>query len=247
MSAVVSIIYDDCIQIMTDGAAYRDGILEAVVKKYHPARTKPFVVTGRGNQHMVEHIAKAVTEFCDEEGSVDLAFDWLEHAARRIGDRIEDIGNKHFEVYAHGYSERSGFVQKALFSHALGNYTPFELHDQGKVFSAAPDLTYSQMLAFAGEFPETDSTFLPRRGLQMMEFMRLDMTDAKIKFEDGPKEWSCVGGHCALTTVTKTGVTSRMLKVWDDPIGEKINPYRNTNVTRLPNRKERRAAKRRMA
>lgn len=244
MTAIYSIVYDDSIQIMTDGAAYHRGVLRKVVKKAHGAQTMPFAISGRGNAYMVQNIAKHVVDVCDQTGSVDTAFRLLKVMAERVKKNAAKLGNNHFEIYAHGLSETEGFCQKGFTTHHQSGPIPFELVQFDRELVGAPDLTLAQQALFAGEKPRLDTSFLRRRGVEMFELMRLDTSDKQIKFEEGPQEWSVVGGHCILTTITREGVTSETLKVWNDPLGEKINPYRGLgNVHVFENRKQRRAAK----
>lgn len=244
MTAIYSVVYDDSIQIMTDGAAYHRGVLRKVVRKAHEARRMPFAISGRGSAYMVENIAKHVVSVCDETGCVDTAFRLLEVMADRVKKNVDRLGRNHFEIYAHGLSETEGFCQKGFVTHDQSGVVPFELIDFDQELVGAPDLSLAQQALFTGERPRSDKSFLRRRGVQLFEMMRLDTSDHQVKFEDGPQEWSVVGGHCMLTTITREGVTSEILKVWNDPLGEKIDPYRGFgNVHIFENRKQRRAAK----
>ncbi|MBW8445989.1 MAG: hypothetical protein K0M49_10205 [Arenimonas sp.] len=232
MTAFIAFKYEDCIQLLTDGAVYdHQGVLHRIMTKSFASKALPFVVTGRGNLHMVEGICQAASVFCDERGSVDDAVGFLEVAAARAGTRKTDLDKvfAHFEIVACGYSERLGFFTAMFVSNEMSGLPAFSLTMMGEQLVGAPDLNPSQqaeVVKMASETPMSDPAFLERHGVAIMEMMRLDMEGTVNMFHpDAAKCGSVVGGKCTLATVTKDGVTTRDLKRWDDAIGQRINPF----------------------
>ena len=72
--------------------------------------------------------------------------------------------------------------------------------------------------------PARDDLDAERDGLQLMECQRRDRSLGH----------SVVGGFVEQTTITRTGVSSQIVKWWPDEIGRKIEPERDDAATALP-------------
>ncbi len=163
MSAFIIIPYAECIQIMTDGAAYdTQGIIHRVMEKCWSSDALPVAITGRGNMVMVEGIAKRAIAFCEMHGTTDAAIGYLEGVARgaaRRGGDIEAQGS-HFEIAVAGYSETFGFFQKIMVTNALSGSEPFSLIDVEGPLVGAPDIHPSQVRHIDMATMMTDPAFL---------------------------------------------------------------------------------------
>lgn len=248
MSAFIAAIYGDCIQILTDAAGYdTSGTLRAVIDKCWYSERLPMAITGRGNAFLIEGFAKAAVEFADSATSIEEVCRWLEGAVARAKARSSEVAalSAHFEIVFAAFHETAGFQMRVFTTNEMSGYAPYEWHSVDGMLVGAPDVQPKDVLAITAQMPATDPRFLPTFGVQLMELMRLNnIGKVSMWHENAALSGTVVGGNCRLTTITQRGVELRVLKTWDDPLHETINPYREAgNVAVIGSRKERRAQK----
>lgn len=247
MSAFIAAIYNDCIQILTDAAGYDiSGTLRTVMDKCWYSERLPIAVTGRGNAFLVEGFAKAVIDFADTATSVAEVSLWLEGALARTKTRAVEVAARaaHFEIVVATYDEACGFTMRLFNTNDMSGYPSYEWHPIEGMLVGAPDIPAGDVCAMTARIPANDPRFLPTFGVQLMELMRREHVGKVSMWHENAVAGVVVGGNCRLTSLTRTGVRSEILKSWNDPVGEKINPYRDAgNVAVLGSRKQRRAEK----
>ncbi len=243
MSAYIAAKYEDCIQIVTDAAAYdKSGKMQRVLDKCWYSTHLPVAITGRGNSYLVESIAASAVKFADECENVEQLMGWLGGAAKRLAEKHPEIEEKGFliELLVASYSEAEGFGQRVLHNIPENGSELYHWHKMEGWCIGAPDIDPAHVRAMEAQMSPADPRFLPTFGARLLEGMRFDCAPSG-RVKNGVDFFgSVVGGNCRLTTVSRTGVQSRILKTWNDQIGEVVNPFDHPNVQPIGNRKERR-------
>lgn len=255
MSAFVSKVYPDCIQILTDGAIYDDqGVIRLLAPKAWLSKKLPVAITNRSmHWEFASHASQTLIRVADQCDTVN---DFVE-AARLIFRRMKDELGKHPEVNSTTefliacHSESLGFCNMyartaKVSGSALpldGNYEPFTLVRAADDILAAPHGTIQGRpeLAAIGREIMASSAGMVRRGADLFELFRQEKAAVDVMPELG--RLYAVGGRVDLITVTAKRAEMRTLRTWPDKIGEAINPFAGTNVAPIT-RQQRRAAER---
>jgi len=255
MSAFVSKVYPDCIQILTDGAIYDDqGVIRLLAPKAWLSKKLPIAITNRSmHWEFASHASETLIRVADRCGTVD---DFLD-AARAVFIRMKEELENHPDVNATTefliacHSETLGFCNMyARTSEASGSalpidggYEPFTLVRAADDILAAPHGTVQGRpeLAAIGREIMASSAGMARRGADLFELFRQEKVAIDVMPELG--RLYAVGGRVDLITVTAERTKMRTLRIWPDKVGETINPFAGTNVAPLT-RQQRRAAER---
>ncbi|WP_146119543.1 hypothetical protein [Phyllobacterium phragmitis] len=247
MSVYVAIKYTDCVRLMTDGASWDvDGNLAKVESKVFRAKSLPLAITGRGHDAITKKLAGTGVKIADKSGSVEIAIEGLAAIFRTMKEQNTadlDAKDTHFDLLVAGYTPPRGFFILVAGTNP-DDPTPYCFREQS--FAAGgPRLGPELAHTFSKGIPQSDKRFLELRGVELMEAFRLaGVPDTTTWGTKVPMLGASAGGVCELTTITRDGAATELLKDYGDPIGEPINPYRHTqNVEYLGNRKEHRISK----
>lgn len=223
MGAYLGIKYPDAIRVLTDGACCDSstGTIGEIKNKAVCSADAPFMVTGRGKSDAVDMVARDLSRFADEHG-VDMAF----LRARTLGQKLKDDGRKPapFDLLIVGWSETEGQRQYSLSTLEISpGFQPCELNDMGDIALGGPQPTDAQLFALyrRSGLIAGNPQFMEKCGADLFELMRRAPPELNIY---GNKQYT-IGGHCQLTTVTKTGAFTKTLRTWPDEIGKPINPF----------------------
>jgi hypothetical protein len=228
MSAFYSLISDDRISLLTDGAVYEpDGTLTAIRSKVWTCSEPAFAMTGRGNINLCEAVARSIRLGSREiASSFDEVLQIIDQTVKKLGEKLPEIPpHGHVEMLAVGWT-KAGPMQAYFTTRREGNYQPFRLYQMAEGVGAGPEFTMEdvqaagiteQMIADAG------CELLDRYGAQLFDIMRNKKGPNPTRPE--LPEIYGIGGFVELTTVKPDGVTTRTLREWPDVIGEKINPF----------------------
>ena len=244
MSAFIAFKHEHCIRILTDGASYDDnGTVVSVSSKVRTSSAMPLAVTGRGNAAFVQAMMDTILDVANGAGSVDRTLAWLtdeldQRRARGLAAAPADMMS---DVLICAFSETEGLVQRYFKTYGADAWRLVTPPDQ---ISAGRQLPADLLARLVAETSPTDPLFLRKHGVEIIETMRATHGPISHHESGRPANGYAIGGLCELTTVTAFAATSEILATFNDPIGEKINPFReHTNVQPIGSRKERRAAK----
>ncbi|TBC78002.1 hypothetical protein [Rhizobium ruizarguesonis] len=248
MSAFISARFQDSVQLFADGAAYdHSGAVTSFEDKIRASRRAPVAVAVRGASGKALRHADMICDFADEFG-VEVLIDGLlgqydtSLKARRFFKGDDEAG---FDFAIALWHPQRGPMHYRLHSyHGIPAFAPFVLHELGDVVACGAVFD-PQTLFQLGLLPVVgDPTAWARtKGVEIMELMRGRLGEP-LPGDTIAKAYR-IGGHVDLATVTAAGVKLRRVRLWNDKIGELIDPYKQQAA--IGSRKERRAAKRRAA
>lgn len=256
MSGFLSVKHRDCIQILTDGAAYDDKHrLAKVSRKVFHARNMPIAVTSRGQAGIGDWLSQRICDLADKQGSVDVVLDALPRIVQILkaaaGDFLTGEENA-IEVLVAGWSETKGPRHCVFRTRSVDSWhVTWEVIEMPeREISGGIAVSTSELLPWMAQFGLTPATAMEkldgdpanmfrRYGAEMAECWRRHMVP-------GLSNVFLIGGQVDLTEIRPEGVTVTTLRTWPDKIGEKINPFAGTNVAPIAgmSRKQRRAAER---
>lgn len=241
MTAINIIRQTDRIWFMTDAAAYSsNGVIDNIASKVIRLGHIRSAIAMRGGYEN-----GCVLRYMMEENGQSLgSFDALLQQMPAIIKAATQVYHRTtFELLFGGYSDaRERMETYVCYSRGGGQAadtngvrtlvpaaTPVALHDM----SGAPAPTADLLMKVGLGTPIPNNLFDPREhGLALMEAQRMHKTEGG---------WHCVGGYAELTTVTREGVTSEILRRWPDKVGEPIRPSSQLVLPSGLNRKQRRA------
>jgi hypothetical protein len=226
MSLVLSAVYQDSVQMLTDGAAIdEDGNLLSVNCKVSISSDPPLAVSGRGDSNLVEMIRVATVEVAKGR-TFDETIILVETMLLAIADVVAERGMG-FEVVIAGISETHGpchFAMASENNHVwLPAYQMTRVPSDGVNFGcewdeeilAAEGVT-SEMLVVAGD------AALSLFGPKIAEMMRKTSGVPMPGIESVRAGQCIIGGRLDLTTVTAAGAHTELIGMWDDEIGVPI-------------------------
>lgn len=226
MSAFYALCFEDRIEILTDGAVYRDdGTLMDIRRKIWVSDHVPMAVTGRGGARLVENIAAAFLAL-SVQGSFDKTIELIMAAmdARKGSEPLAE----HIEVLVAGISESSGprlFYVASTNGHGFATFEPWQVYDAGFELGGGPMPTPDEAAALG--FTDVAGG-LASFGADLFEAMRRKPAENPIK-PNLPPVYG-IGGHVDHTVITREGIEITRLRTWDDRIGEPIDPYREPHL-----------------
>ncbi|QBK30772.1 hypothetical protein [Roseitalea porphyridii] len=222
MSAYYLIVREDRVEMLTDGAVYReDGTLIDIQCKSLPVGDLPLAITGRGEMAALEAM-EAALRVVGASGSVDRVIAYLQ---AMLGDerRREQLGRYEHELILAGVSDAGTPFAMMYTTHAAyADMHPFTLYDIGPEYGGGPAIDPAKLPFTPDDFVAAGNDAMRRFGADIVEAMRRQKAPNPAK-PDLPEIYG-IGGHCDLTTVTADGVEIERLRTWPDQIGEKIEP-----------------------
>lgn len=231
MSLLLSAVYENSVQMLTDGAALdKDGNLQAIYAKAKAVSSPPLIISGRGNTIVLELARTAVLTMA-EHCSFDEILENIESGLQHAAESIVETG-AHIEIVIAGLSETRGFSHYVLSSRQYLDWLPAfkmtEIPETAYVFGGGADLeallaegVEPAMLAEAGE-----SAWSLFGGALASAFRKKSGGHATGLELDVREGMPCIGGHADVTIVTREGVTVERVVVWDDEFGKPIDPDR---------------------
>lgn len=238
MSAYLIVERQDRLHLFTDGMAIKpDGVASWIRRKIHHLDNGSGVIFGRGSYEIFTAVA-------DHANGAGWGFDATVEAIPHIAPTCRDQVVRQFgpcwqwEIGLAGWSDARQRLEAYLWpDHDLHDDTGLPAHTLSSMlpwYAAPPsDETHIEALGWARQGLEVGfwrqvgghllgNSFEPRRdGLAFMEGQRL--TPA-IEGEQAAVGSFGVGGFCLWTEITATGCADKVLRIWPDKIGEKIEP-----------------------
>jgi hypothetical protein len=229
MSAINIFTTPKAVHVVTDGAAYlSDGTMTAVVQKAHPIAHLRMVLAARGPSILTPLLAEAVQH----------AFQSFDEAAEGLGEVVEEAVETYsgllarcsigagFDLMMAGWSEARDCPEVyGLSSIGQPGRPAWTLHKSGQVvFSpddGAPLMKRLEPHAAKLSLHTNDPLDV---ALLMMEAQR-----HVCGVQGGDRPVYGVGAFAQATTVTRDGISSRILRRWADPIGVPLQPIPATH------------------
>lgn len=216
--------------VITDGACYdHDGVLLGIRRKITVSKRIPLAVAFRGNQPFGKNVSQLVVNAAE-----DLGFDGM---LAELAEVLPTFARSpDLEILIAGISETAGPMHRMFTNKQLiGHHSPFTLVDPGPVMwglgsdSAERKITLDGIGIPLPRADETIETWLSRHGLRIFEYHRhmrvpIDPTDPNTDRQH------IIGGILDMTVVKRGSISTTLLHRWPDVIGEKIDPFRNTNM-----------------
>lgn len=246
MSGVLAVASPEAAMLITDGAGYDDaGILRRVGPKVTTAKTAAFAVTTRGHADAGDILQRALCAYADGMGTVR-AVAGLADMVERIRDEtnVDLTGGNGVQVIIAAWTVDAGgqcfafhtgftsIARPAYELYELPNYSAFGSSYRQEDAATIPPKRRD----------ETMQAYMRRVGADIMEVMRRRPGTAAEGMSVPAGLFFGVGGRCDLTTVSVAGAKLETLRVWNDKIGRKVDPFAGEVAsTPLLNRKQRRA------
>lgn len=248
MSLAYSILHEDRVQLITDGAAYTpDGIAMKFTKKVMTSPHVPMAISSIGHMKTGEMIAEELIGL-SACGSFDITMMLVDKVVSGLS-RLQFPQGADIGMIICGWSETEGpchfmFATKGDGKHVV----PFTLlRIYVPEFCNGIEVTADELAAI-GVTPDMPRgpDFVEQHVVDYVNIMRGKKGGDYTRPDAEPIH--AIGGHLDLTTVTKDGATTKRIHVWSaDRIGERIDPTRTDSPVVPLNRQQRRAAERQTA
>jgi hypothetical protein len=213
VSAVISAVYHDRIEVMADTAVISNetGDVQALYPKAHVVPGRPIVVAGLSNDarafaHLVVDLMQVLAS------SSDVLVDLTSQLADKSFQQRHTTPNA---VLVAGHFGGDGFRQHAFATVSGFGMEPFVLSDHQEVFTTGA--CNQEELAAAGADIDKLVAGLEPHGMRFMTAYRN---------KRAPNGCYGVGGQVQLATLRPTGVDVRTIGYWPDLIGKPITPGR---------------------
>lgn len=249
MSGVLAVASPEAAMLITDGAGYDNaGILRTVGPKVTTAKVAAFAVTTRGHAEAGAIFQQALCDCADLMGTAG--------AVARLGDLVERIrddiavdlaGGNAVQVIIAAWTVAAGGQCFAFHTGFTSITRPaYEVYDLPAFFSFGPSYRQEDAASVpAKRGSETMAAYMRRAGADIMEVMRHRPGTAGEGIDVPKGLFFGVGGRCDLTTVSAAGAKLETLRVWNDKIGSKVDPFSLEAVaTPLLSREQRRSMER---
>lgn len=246
MSAILAVACPEAAMLITDGAGYDDdGILRRVGAKVTLAQAAPFAVATRGNADIGDVVQQALCHYAASMGPVQ-RLSCLPDMVRRIGDEatIDLSGDNGVQVVIAAWTLGAGGQCFAFHTGLAEAARPaFELYELPSFYAFGPSYRPEDAATVPAKRPDEAMTaYMRRAGADIIEVMRRKPGTAWGSSKVAMGTFFGVGGRCDLTTVDRAGARLETLRVWNDKIGCKVDPFGVTAAASpLPSRQQRRA------
>jgi hypothetical protein len=222
MSAFLSVVFPDRIEILTDGAVYDDeGVLVDTREKVYRCANVPAAIVGRGPVAAIDLVGPVLDTLFAFFG-FDAGAAQFDNTMRKHADRFT-AADKHFELLIAGRSEDRGWVN--LYWSTANMYGQFEacrLYRVTDEFGGGPAPSEADVAAVGLSLADL-ADGMEARGADLLEAMRRKKGPNPSK-PDLPELYG-IGGHVDLTTIRADGVETKRLRTWPDVVGQKIDPF----------------------
>lgn len=235
MSSVVAICQTDAIHLVTDGALYdHEGTVTAFQSKIIPLRSAGSVLALRGASWAAGPLTLILGAADSFDQAIDRLPDLMERMVIQFNDKLGlDVPSvdRDFEVTIAGWSSKYGRFVVAVAS----SYIPCD-PDDSSGNSHQPD--YQQFVP--REAPKAyTAPLIDVQGVLGREIITMGDVNALDGGVDGfalhcaqrvtpgiycGKPVHLIGGFAELTTITRAGFESRIIREWPDAVGQKIAP-----------------------
>lgn len=246
MSGVLAVAYPEAAMLITDGAGYDNaGILRTVGPKVTTAKVAAFAVTTRGHAEAGVIFQQALCDCADLMGTAG--------AVARLGDLVERIrddiavdltGGNAVQVIIASWTVAAGGQCFAFHTGRTDAARPaYEVWELPAFFAFGPSYRPEDAASTpAKRGGETMTAYMRRAGADIMEVMRRRPGNAGEGMDVPDGLFFGVGGRCDLTTVSVAGAKLETLRVWNDRIGCKVDPFATARpAMEIMNRQQRRA------
>lgn len=244
MSAFIVLCRDNCIEVVSDGATYTpDGRLMLVKRKAIALPEIPAAIFGRGAENIVgtlSHLTAITSPMLDIAGRPNTFDDLMKRLETELAPKVKEQVDKLGPIPAEAQSE----IAVAGFSRAMGPslaimrtfgieydhgadgkeyLAPWKLYRLPQYWCAGPDIA-EDIEAMGVAWDDLCRDGLRPHAIAFMDAMRKKKDVNPLVADDVPIYG--IGGHVQLVTITRDDARSEILHVWDDPIGEFIDPFR---------------------
>lgn len=238
MSAFLSVVKRGSIEVIADGIGFDEGgIVREMKSKIESLGDMPGVVVGRGHLVVLRTFAEVARTNCRTFDDVIANYTAIMMEVVRIG--FASLGKRlaNHEIFLAGWSEAHDRPE----TYWEGMHRAWEgadgfLRDGGAAFWAGP---LQGKDAFLARFGDGDGYLNPERletfnaetdGLNALETMRQEKVPLVIG-DPNSVVGHGVGGFAEHVTVTRTGVDRRIIRVWPDEVGRRIEPSNVKSAT----------------
>ncbi|KQT57474.1 MULTISPECIES: hypothetical protein [unclassified Aureimonas] len=207
--------------ILQDAACYdEDGVLLSLGPKHVVVSEANVVVTCTGMANAPQIMAtiirrgfRDIDDFADR-GEAFFAEHWSD-----LQRTIDELGSGRLCAMVVGWSKRDRRPKSVHFTNREGE--PSFIVDLAWLHH--PKLRSGAKASLLRQIGEpTREEFDPvQHGIALMEVQRRQPSDG---MDEGKSGRLLIGGHVMLITVDRHGITDRILKRWDDRVGETIEP-----------------------
>lgn len=223
MSAINIFTTPTAVHVVTDGAAYlSDGTMTAVVQKAHPIAHLRMVLAGRGPSVLTPLLAEAVQQaFRSFDAAAEGLSEVVEEAVGTYADVFSrcDIGAD-FDLLMAGWSESRDCGEVYYLSSIDRAGVPaWSLSKCGPVVLSPNDDAMTERLRSKGAQLDLTRNDPLAVALIIMEEQR-----GVAGLQGGDEPVHGVGGFAQATTITRGGISSRILRQWADPVGVPLQP-----------------------
>lgn len=228
MSAINIFTTPQAVHVVTDGAAYlSDGMMMAVVQKAHPIAHLRMVLAARGPSILTPLLAEAVQQaFRSYDAAVLGLRDVIAEAVdtyEAVLDRC-DIGAD-FDLLMAGWSESRDCGEVYYLSSIDRPGAPaWTLSKCGPVVLSPNDDAMTERLR-----SKSAQLDLSRNDPLAVALVIMEEQRCVAGLQGGGEPVHGVGGFAQATTVTRGGISSRILHRWADPIGVPLQPIPATH------------------
>lgn len=228
MSALNAILTPEAVHVLTDGAGYGpDGTLTGITSKVAALPHLSAVLAARGKTFALPTIAAALNDRSPPGGFDELQAGMVVEKTRMVLEQLPALAAAQnlpeaavagpFELILAGWSTaRQRPELYALHTVPSEHFRPWQLTPVEDGYLTPGDGAFVNGLVEVIDFGRFDPE---RDGLRIVEAQR-----ARAWPIPGGAVAHGVGGFVQLTSVTRDAVTSRILKRWNDSLGEKIRP-----------------------
>lgn len=237
--------------ILTDGAGYDvNGVIRGFYSKTVTLPHLRAAVAVRGSIF-------GPALFATEWGARFTSFDDLVKGGGAVAEEVYDRmftlltagGHVEIEIFLAGWSESRNRPETYWMASddslsRIAADVPSWMFILAEPFQVAPMPTEDLLIQQGFDVDDIERLDPVTDGLKVMEAQRLSV--GTLSADSGPV--SAVGGFASLTEIREDGVSQRIIRRWNDSIGEKIKPERvvmSDTITYM-SRQQRRAAERGM-
>ena len=235
MTAINSIVLRDRLHVFSDGAHYdRHGVIKAITSKISQIPSYPGIVAVRGATYSAPLLAH---DFGLHAPNFDRLLEEVETLFPFLMEKYADQfgGNTSGQLFLGGWSETRRKMELYFLSNDDLHLSSVEGEDTEGAFR--PDVGELQNLATGNILPglmegDVERGFDPYPAPDQVEanieyiartILELQRQRKHGAIEDSEAE-HIVGGFVQLTTVSRDGISTRILHRWPDTIGETIRP-----------------------
>ena len=239
MSAINIVRQREAVHLFSDASVYdHDGVLRYVAPKTFALPHHPAVIGTRGPNRSTDIIGAGLAGmFATFDEMVDGIEGSLPNLVEESAQYLAGGGHPRIDLMIAGWSEREQAPRSFMImteengwrpDHDLGDAVsvqtgnPYELRPLDELV-ISPTIDQDDIIAAISHgkgFDGIEHMDLDAHGLMLLELQRAKRT----ALAPGRDAHHWVGGFAMISTVSRSGVSQRVLHRWEDQVGETISP-----------------------